>query len=92
MTSTVPDTNFAGLVPGTWVIDPDHSEVGFTVRHLMSKVRGQFRDFEGSLLIAEDPSRPSPRASTLARSTPATRTATTTFAPLTSSPSRPAPR
>ncbi len=55
MTSTLPDTNFAGLVPGTWVIDPGHSEVGFTVRHLMSKVRGQFRDFEGSLLIAEDP-------------------------------------
>jgi polyisoprenoid-binding protein YceI len=37
------------LVAGTWNIDPSHSEVGFTVRHLMSKVRGQFTKFEGSL-------------------------------------------
>ncbi|MGN6251144.1 MAG: YceI family protein [Marmoricola sp.] len=34
---------------GTWAIDPSHSEVGFTVRHLMSKVRGQFETFEGTL-------------------------------------------
>ncbi len=38
-----------GLVAGTWTIDPSHSEVGFTVRHLMSKVRGQFETFEGTL-------------------------------------------
>ncbi|WP_310964252.1 YceI family protein [Nocardioides terrisoli] len=37
------------LVAGTWTIDPSHSEVGFTVRHLMSKVRGQFEKFEGTL-------------------------------------------
>jgi polyisoprenoid-binding protein YceI len=37
------------IVPGTWTIDASHSEVGFTVRHLMSKVRGQFTKFEGSL-------------------------------------------
>ena len=37
------------LVAGTWTIDPSHSEVGFTVRHLMSKVRGQFTRFEGTL-------------------------------------------
>ena len=41
---------------GTWTIDPSHSEVGFTVRHLMvSKVRGLFETFEGSITIAEDP-------------------------------------
>ena len=40
---------------GTWTIDPSHSEVGFTVRHLMSKVRGQFRTFDGTLTIAENP-------------------------------------
>ena len=33
---------------GTWTIDPSHSEVGFTVRHLMTKVRGQFEKFEGT--------------------------------------------
>lgn len=37
------------LIAGTWTIDPSHSEVGFTVRHLMSKVRGQFEKFEGTL-------------------------------------------
>jgi polyisoprenoid-binding protein YceI len=41
---------------GTWVIDPSHSEVGFSVRHLMvAKVRGTFERFEGTLAIAEDP-------------------------------------
>ncbi|MEV0339603.1 YceI family protein [Nocardia sp. NPDC050713] len=44
-----------GLTAGTWVIDPTHSTVGFSVRHLMvSKVRGRFTDFEGKLVIGED--------------------------------------
>ena len=38
-----------GLVAGTWTIDPTHSEVGFSVRHLMSKVRGRFTDFAGTI-------------------------------------------
>jgi polyisoprenoid-binding protein YceI len=54
MTSTLA-TQFEGLQTGTYVIDPSHSEVGFTVRHLMSKVRGQFRDFEGEITIADNP-------------------------------------
>jgi polyisoprenoid-binding protein YceI len=42
--------------PGTWIIDPTHSEVEFTVRHLMiSKVRGLFRRFDGAIVIAERP-------------------------------------
>ena len=41
---------------GTWTIDPSHSEVGFSVRHLMvAKVRGTFERFEGTVTIAEDP-------------------------------------
>ena len=41
---------------GTWNIDPTHSEVGFSVRHLMvSKVKGSFERFSGSLEIAPDP-------------------------------------
>ncbi len=44
-----------GLDAGTWVVDPSHSEVSFTVRHLMSKVRGVFRDFEGTAVVADDP-------------------------------------
>lgn len=44
-----------GLTAGTWVIDPAHSTVGFSVRHLMvSKVRGRFSDFDGTLVIGED--------------------------------------
>lgn len=42
------------LKPGTWRIDPAHSEVGFTVRHLMNTVRGVFTDFAGEVIIAED--------------------------------------
>lgn len=48
-------TGLPGLVAGTWAIDPTHSDVSFTVRHLMlSKVRGQFTSFAGSLEIAGD--------------------------------------
>ena len=43
-----------GIVAGTWTIDPTHSEVGFTVRHLMTKVRGQFESFEGKLTTGTD--------------------------------------
>ncbi len=41
---------------GTWAIDPSHSEVGFSVRHLMvSKVKGNFETFDGTITIAENP-------------------------------------
>jgi polyisoprenoid-binding protein YceI len=46
-----------GLVAGSWTIDADHSDVSFSVRHLMvSKVRGQFTRFEGIIEIAREPS------------------------------------
>ena len=41
------------IIPGTWTIDPSHSEVGFTVRHLMSRVRGQFEKFEGTFTTGQ---------------------------------------
>ena len=41
---------------GTYAIDQSHSHVGFAVRHLMvSKVRGRFSDFAGTVEIAENP-------------------------------------
>jgi polyisoprenoid-binding protein YceI len=47
--SEIPD-----YIPGTWTIDPVHSDVSFTVRHMMvSKVRGHFREFEGTLVTGE---------------------------------------
>lgn len=53
MTSADTQAATGELVAGTWAIDPSHSEVGFTVRHLMSKVRGQFDTFEGSLTTGD---------------------------------------
>jgi polyisoprenoid-binding protein YceI len=44
----------SGVVAGTWTIDPSHSEVGFTVRHLMTKVRGTFERFEGTVVTTDD--------------------------------------
>ena len=43
------------LGTGTWTIDPVHSTVGFSVRHLVvSKVRGTFDEFNGTITIGED--------------------------------------
>jgi polyisoprenoid-binding protein YceI len=45
-----------GYTTGRWRIDPGHSDVAFTVRHLMvSKVRGHFTRIEGELVLAPDP-------------------------------------
>lgn len=45
----------AELTPGTWTLDPAHSEIGFTVRHAgISKVRGQFTEAEAILVVGED--------------------------------------
>lgn len=42
---------------GTFGLDKSHTEVGFIARHLMvSKVRGRFTDFEGTIVVADDPS------------------------------------
>ncbi|MGX7729333.1 YceI family protein [Rhodococcus sp. 2H158] len=52
-----------GLTTGTWVIDPTHSTVGFSVRHLVvSKVRGTFNDFSGVITVS-DSGEPSVEAS-----------------------------
>ena len=53
-----------GYIAGTWVVDPVHSEVSFVVRHMMvSKVRGRFDKFEGTIVTAEDPLKSSVTAS-----------------------------
>ena len=40
---------------GTWVVDQAHSKVGFAVKHMgIATVRGEFKDFEGTLEIAGD--------------------------------------
>jgi len=53
---TVTAVELPGYVAGTWTIDPVHSEVSFTVRHMMvSKVRGRFDKFEGTIITTPDP-------------------------------------
>lgn len=40
----------------TWEVDKAHSNVGFTVRHLVTNVPGQFDDFDGTIVYdAENP-------------------------------------
>ena len=49
MTTTTSTTTLP-LAPGTWTLDPYHSTVGFTIRHLgISKVRGAFARFDAQL-------------------------------------------
>jgi polyisoprenoid-binding protein YceI len=45
-----------GYAVGDWDIDPDHSGVSFVARHMMvSKVRGNFHEFTGEIVTAENP-------------------------------------
>lgn len=40
---------------GTWNVDPAHSKVGFSVKHMgIATVRGEFTEFDGSLEVADD--------------------------------------
>ncbi|MEY2477641.1 MAG: hypothetical protein QOG87_2956 [Actinomycetota bacterium] len=49
--------------PGTYVLDPTHTRIGFIARHLMvTKVRGNFGEFDGSITIAEDPAKSTAQA------------------------------
>jgi polyisoprenoid-binding protein YceI len=46
-------TLIPNYVVGTWDIDPVHSDVSFTVRHMMvSKVRGRLGSFTGEIVTA----------------------------------------
>ncbi len=56
MTQSANTVTIPGYRTGTWQIDPVHSEVSFSVRHMMvSKVRGYFTEFEGTIVTAENP-------------------------------------
>ena len=54
-TATATDTT---NLTGTYTLDPAHSTIGFVARHAMvTKVRGSFDDFEGTIVV--DGSNPS---------------------------------
>lgn len=40
---------------GTYQIDPAHTSVEFVARHMLSKVRGSFREFSGQVTVGEAP-------------------------------------
>jgi polyisoprenoid-binding protein YceI len=43
--------------PGLFALDPVHTHVGFSVRHMMiAKVRGRFSAFNGTVTVGEEPS------------------------------------
>ncbi|WP_030684881.1 YceI family protein [Streptomyces globisporus] len=40
--------------PGDWEIDPAHSQIGFTARHIgLARIHGRFNSFAGAVRIAE---------------------------------------
>lgn len=42
--------------PGTWEIDPAHSSIEAVARHMMvTRVRGHFASFSGTITVAEQP-------------------------------------
>src|SRR6266571_6618723 len=40
---------------GTYELDPTHTVVGFVARHMLSKVRGQFTEFTGTIVVGDAP-------------------------------------
>ncbi len=56
MTTAITADTIEGYRTGTWVVDPTHTEIGFSVRHLaISKVRGVFEKFDATVVAAEKP-------------------------------------
>src|ERR671920_572469 len=54
-TPTIP-----GYLAGSWSIDPAHSDISFSVRHMMvSKVKGRFGTFSGTIVTGETPAQSS---------------------------------
>ena len=49
-------TRTTALVPaGTWQVDPAHSSVEFSVKHMgIANVRGRFTDFQGTVEVGKD--------------------------------------
>jgi polyisoprenoid-binding protein YceI len=50
--TTAPASVSLPLAPGRWAVDPNHSSISFTIRHLgVSKVRGRFTRFDAEVVI-----------------------------------------
>src|SRR5262245_53146304 len=44
----------AFAAPVTLEIDKSHTNVGFSIRHLMTKVHGEFKDVKGTIVLDSD--------------------------------------
>lgn len=42
-------------IAGTWDLDGLHTHTGFGIRHLLTLMRGRFREQTGTIVIADDP-------------------------------------
>ncbi len=50
--TTTPTITERPLTTGTWTLDPSHSAMTFSIRHLgISKVRGRFDRFDATLEV-----------------------------------------
>jgi polyisoprenoid-binding protein YceI len=53
--SATPASATLSVPAGTWKVDPVHSSVEFQVKHLgIATVKGQFKEFEGTLEVGPD--------------------------------------
>jgi polyisoprenoid-binding protein YceI len=53
---TITAETIPGYIAGTWKLDPTHSEISFSVRHLaISKVRGTFKTWDATVVTTENP-------------------------------------
>src|SRR5213593_4260836 len=56
--TAIQDREYQGVsIPpvGTFELDPTHTVVGFVARHMLSKVRGQFTEFTGTIEVGDSP-------------------------------------
>jgi polyisoprenoid-binding protein YceI len=49
--TSLPETRASGEAVETYTIDTAHSEAAFQIRHLVTRVRGRFQDFAGTIRI-----------------------------------------
>ena len=59
VSSAIPSPLTAAPPAGIWQLDPVHTMVEFVARHLLTKVRGRFHEFEGTITIDPQPERSS---------------------------------
>jgi len=56
MTQAAREIEGVSLPPaGKYELDPSHTEIGFVARHMLTKVRGRFTEFDGMIEVAERP-------------------------------------